>query len=72
MVSSSGSFSGRLLPPPDPARTTSELFRLEDMDVHRVAQAMAQIIGHSSAPQTQANPIAVGTASKGTCQAHEG
>ena len=44
----------------------SELFCLEDADVHQVAQAVAQIIGRSSTLQTQANPIAVGTASEGT------
>ena len=51
----------------------SEQFRLDDADVHRVAQAMAQIIGRSSTSQTQAsNPIAVGTSSKGSRQEHEG
>ena len=51
----------------------SEQFRLDDADVHRVAQAMAQIIGRSSTSQTQAsNPIAVGTLLKGLWQAHEG
>ena len=71
-VSSSRSFSGTLPLLPDPASMTSEPFRLEDTDVRRVAQVVAQIIGHSSTPQTQANPIAVGTASEGTRHTHEG
>ena len=65
-VSSSRSFPGTLPPLPDPTMMTSKPFRSENSDVYQVAQAVAQIIGHSFAPQMQADAIAVGTSSKGT------
>ena len=53
--------------------TKSEPFHLDDLGAHKVSKTVAQIIGHPSAAQTQAIPVAVSTLLEGSSvQAHEG
>ena len=71
-AASSESSSGTLLQLPNPITMRNEPFCLADTDVLRVTQAVAQIIGHSPASQSQANPITVDMSSDGTPLTHEG
>jgi len=59
-----GSLSG--ISPQSVSTMKSAQFRLVDTDIHGIAQAVAQMIDHSSALQTHTNPIIVGRSKEGT------